>query len=153
MIGLKVANLKLEVIIFYLIRFLYKKNNQIKILKKNKNRNRFKPTGFGSVLFFRTKTGLNRFGSVFLGLARFWLGFFCVGLVFFFGSVQFGFFGFLLIKPKPNRTDRFFQNFNWFFYGSVFLVFFVQFSRFNWFFSFFAHHYLKPFSQFNISKF
>jgi len=45
------------------------------------NRNRFKPTDFGSVWFFRTKTGSNRFGSVFsvwLGfgsvLAWFWLG-------------------------------------------------------------------------------
>jgi hypothetical protein len=127
----------------------------------------------------KTEIGLNRPVSVrfcFLGqklvqtgLARFswvWLGFLGFGLVFFvlarffsvwlgvfFGSVRFGFFGFLLIKPKPNRTDRFFQNFNWFFYGSVFQLFFVQFSRFNWFFSFFAHHYFKPFIQFNISKF
>jgi hypothetical protein len=78
--------------------------------------------GFGSIRFFRTKTGSNWFDSVFpvwLGLAqfsRFWLSFGSVfsgfsGLarffpVFFFrfgfGSVQF--FGFRLIKSKPNRT-------------------------------------------------
>jgi hypothetical protein len=28
--------------------------------------------------------------------------------------VRFGFFCFLLIKPKPNRTSRVFQKFNWF---------------------------------------
>jgi hypothetical protein len=60
---------------------------------------------FSSVRFFRAKTGSNRFGSVFpvlarfsrfwLGLARFFSGFLSV-------SVRFGFFGFLVIKPKPN---------------------------------------------------
>ena len=92
-----------------------KKNNQTEI-KKKENRNRFKPTSFSSVRFFRTKTGLTRF-------FRFQLGFFWFGYVFFpvwlgffqFFSVQvwFGFFGFRLIKPKPNRsvffTVRFFQ--------------------------------------------
>jgi hypothetical protein len=46
--------------------------------------------------------------------------------------VRFGFFGFLLIKPKPNRTGRFFQKFNrfnQFFFGSVFsVIFFSVFS-------------------------
>jgi hypothetical protein len=51
--------------------------------------------------FFRAKTGSNRLGSVFPVLARFFSGFF-----------RFGFFGFLLIKPKPNQTGWFFQNFN-----------------------------------------
>jgi hypothetical protein len=37
-----------------------KKNNQTEI-KKKENRNRFKPTSFSSVRFFRTKTGLTRF--------------------------------------------------------------------------------------------
>jgi len=74
-----------------------------KITKQNffkKNRNRFKPTGFGSV--FRTKTGSNWFGlvfSVWLGLARFFqfqayktetepAGFFkiLIGLIIFFHS-------------------------------------------------------------------
>jgi hypothetical protein len=51
-----------------------------------KTRNQFKPTGFGLVRFgFLTKT-------VQTGLARFWLGFFQFGLIFFgSGSVQFGF--------------------------------------------------------------
>jgi hypothetical protein len=74
------------------------------------------------VLFFRTKTGSNRFGSVFL----FWLGFFS-GL----GSVRF--FWFQAYKTETNRTDQFFQNFNWFnqffsrfgFFGFFFLVFSV----------------------------
>jgi hypothetical protein len=74
-----------------------KKSNQTEfIFLKKKNRNRFKPTGFGSVWFFREKTGSNRFGSVF----SVWLGFFR----FFFGSVRFGFSGSRLKKPKPNRS-------------------------------------------------
>jgi len=92
-------------------------------------------SGFGSVF--------SGFGSVFFGLARFfrfgsvfpvWLGFGSVFFRFFvgFGSVRFGFFGFLFIKPKPNRTGRFFQKmnrFNRFFFGSVFSVnFFPVFS-------------------------
>jgi hypothetical protein len=86
--------------------FFYKKNPK-------PNRNPVKPTGFGSVRFFRAKTGLARF-------SRFWLGF--SGLARFF-SVWF--FGFLLIKLKPNRTGRFFQiliGLIGFFFGSVFSV-------------------------------
>jgi hypothetical protein len=77
----------------------------------------------------RTETGRFDPVSVFLGqksvqtgLARFfqfWLGFsglarfFRFGSVFFlvfvgFVSVRFSFLGFLLIKPNPNRTGRFF---------------------------------------------
>jgi len=109
-----------------------KKNNQIEFKKKPKpNRNRFTPTGFGLVRFFWTKTGSNRFDSVFSvwlsfcsvfsGLARFFL----FGSVFF---VRFGFFGFRLIKPKSNRTGRLFQNFNrFFFHGSVFSIIFFNF--------------------------
>jgi len=64
------------------------------------------------------------FGSVFSGLR----------------SVRFGFFSFRLIKPKPNQTGRFFQNFNRFFFTVWFFqLFFFQFFRFNQFFSFFAH--------------
>ena len=69
---------------------------------------------FGSIRFFRTK-------PVQTSLARFFSGFFG------FGSVQF--FGFLLIKPKPNRTDWFFQNFN------RFNRFFLRFGFFSYFFS------------------
>ena len=120
--------------------------------KKKKNQNRVKPTGFGSVRFFRAKTGSNQFASVFSGFgsvfrfgsvfsvlarfflvlaqfSRFWLGF--SGLARFFCrffSVLVRF-GFLLIKPKPNRTGRFFQNFNRFFFGLVFSInFFLVFS-------------------------
>ena len=93
-----------------------KKSNQTEF-KKKKTETEPKPgqTDWfrcGSIRFFRAKTDSNRFGSVLarflLGLARFFSGFFG------FGSVRFGFFGFLLIKLKPNRTGRFFQNFNWF---------------------------------------
>jgi hypothetical protein len=50
-----------------------------------------------------------------------------------FGSVWFGFFGFLFIKSKPNWTGRCFQKFNWFnrvfFFDSVFsVIFFSVFS-------------------------
>jgi hypothetical protein len=84
--------------------------------KPKPNRNRFKPNGFGSVWFFREKTGSNRFGlvfSVWLGFFRFgsvfsvWLGFGSVFFRFFF--VRFGFSGSRLTKPKPNQTGRFFQ--------------------------------------------
>jgi hypothetical protein len=70
-----------------------KKSNQTEFFFK-KNRNRFKPTGFGSVRF-----GFLEKKPVQTGLARFWLGFFPV----FFGSDRFGFSGSRLKKPKPNR--------------------------------------------------
>ena len=106
-----------------------KKSNQTEFIflkkKPKSNRNRFKPTGFGSVRFFRAKTGLARFfrfGSVFSGF------------------FQFGSSGSNLKKPKPNRTGRFFQNFNRFFSRFGFFgYFFFWFSRFNRFFGFFEH--------------
>jgi hypothetical protein len=112
------------VIIFGSVRFLSKKVTKTNFFLKKKPKpgqtDRFR---FGSVWFFRAKTGSNRFGSAFpvltrfsrfwLGFFRFWLGFFGLarffrfGLVFFwflvgFGSVWFGFFGFLFIKSKTN---------------------------------------------------
>jgi len=64
--------------------FIKKKVTKLIFFKTPKaNRNRFKPTSFGSVWFFRTKTSSNRFGSVF----SVWLGFGSV----FFGLAWFGF--------------------------------------------------------------
>ena len=80
---------------FDLVWFLFKKNNQTEFKKKTETSSN-RPV---SVRFLEQKpveTGLTRFFPVFLGL----------------GSVQFGF---RLIKPKPNQTGRFFQNFNRFF--------------------------------------
>jgi hypothetical protein len=109
-----------------------KKTNQIEIIFFLKNQNRFKPTGFGSVWFFRTKIGSNQFGSVF----PVWLGFFWFGSVFFpvfFGLGLVRFFWFFAYKTetelKPNRTGRFFQNFN------RFNRFFLRFGFFGYFFS------------------
>ena len=134
---------EIGVIIFGSVRFLSKKVTKPKLFflkkKPKPNRNRVKLTDFGSVRFFRAKTGSNRFGSVFPVLARFsrfWLGFFglarffrffrfgSVFFQFFSDSVRFGFFGFLLIKP--NRTSQFFQKCN---------LFFFQFGFFGYFFS------------------
>jgi hypothetical protein len=112
------------VIIFGSVWFLSKKITKPKFFFfEKKNRNRVKLTssnwfwlgflGFGSVF--------SGFGLVFFGLARFfrfgsvlarffWFGSVLArfGSVFFrffvgFGSVRFGFFSFLFIKPKPNR--------------------------------------------------
>ena len=72
-------------IIFGSVRFLSKKVTKPKFFFEKK-----------------TETGSNRFGSVF----SVWLGFSGLARFFFwfcFVSVRFGFFGFLLIKPKPNR--------------------------------------------------
>jgi hypothetical protein len=77
-------------------------------------------TVFGSVRFGflgqkPVQTGLARFFWFWLDFFPFWLCF--SGLAQFFGlarffsgfgSIQFSFFGFLLIKPKPNRIGRFF---------------------------------------------
>jgi len=67
-----------------------KKSNQTEIIFLKKNGNRTETGLNRPVLFFRTKTGSNWFGLVwldFFGLARFWLSFFrfCFGL----GSVWF----------------------------------------------------------------
>jgi len=68
-----------------------KKSNQTEIffLKKKPKPVQTDRFRFGSVQFLGKK-------PVQTGLARFFSGFFFV-------SVRFGFFGFLLIKPKPNR--------------------------------------------------
>jgi hypothetical protein len=110
------------VIIFDSIQFCFlsKKSNKTGFFLKI-NRNRFKPTGFGSVIL-EQKQVFFRFGLVF----SVWLGF---------GLVRFGFLGFKLIKPKPNRTGRFFINFyRFFFHGYVFFIIFFQFNRFFDFF-------------------
>jgi hypothetical protein len=117
----------LGVIIFGSIRFLSKKVTKPKFIYFLKKKTETEPKpgqtdrvrfglGFlgqkqvqtGLARFFRFWlgfSGLARFGSVFpvwLGLARFFSGFLSV-------SVRFGFFGFLFIKPKPNRPV-FFKN-------------------------------------------
>ena len=106
-------------IIFSSVRFLSKKiTKPIFFLKTETGSNR--PV---SVRFFREKTSPNQFFSV---LARF---FFTVFLV----SVRFGFFGFLLIKPKSNQTGWFFKiliDLISFFY-SIFLVFLNFFNLIN----------------------
>jgi hypothetical protein len=59
-------------------------------------------------------------------------------------SVRFGFFGFLVIKPKPNRPAGFFKNLIGligFFFVRFFRLFFFRFNRFNRFSGFFAHPY------------
>jgi len=130
------------VIIFGSVRFLSKKVTKPKLFffwKKNRNRTetgsnrpgsvRFgflgqKPVQTGLARFFRFWLGFFRFGSVFsvwLGFGSFFSGFLSV-------SVRFGFFGFLVIKPKPNRTDRFFKKFN------RFNRFFFRFGFFCYFF-------------------
>jgi len=110
-----------RVIIFGSVWFLSKKvTKPIFFFKKTKiepkpgQTDRFR---FDSVWFFRAKTGLNRFGSVFLcwlGFLGFgsvvsgfgsvflvWLGFFCSVFFWFrFGSVWF--FRFFAYKTKPN---------------------------------------------------
>ena len=138
-------------IIFGSVRFLSNKSNQTE--KKIKKKTETGSNRSVSVRFFREKlvqTGSTRFfqfGSVLARFSHFlvWLGF--SGLVRFFfwfffqfgfGSVQFSFFGFLLIKSKPNRTGRFFQNFNRFFFTVRFFQLFFLFSRFNQFFDFFS---------------
>jgi hypothetical protein len=125
--------------------------------KPKPNRNRVKPTGFGSVWFgFLGKkpvqTGLARF-------FRFWLGFFGLAQFFRFGSVLarffpvfcrfwFGsvqFFQFFCYKTETEPAGFFKKLIGLigFFFGSVFLVFFFRFSRFNRFSGFFAHPYLQ----------
>ena len=132
---------RIGMIIFGSVRFLSKKVTKPKLFffekKPKPNRNRVKPTGFGSVRFFRAKTGSNRFGLVFPVFARFgsvfsgfgsvfsvWLGF--SGLARFFVGFGLVRFGFLVIKPK--RTGRFFQKFN-------------RFNRFFFLFGFFDYYF------------
>lgn len=99
----------LGVIIFGSAQFLSKKVIKLNFKKKQPKLIQTNRFGFGLVWFFRTKTGSNRFGSVFLiwldffSLAQFWLGYFGFGSVFF-------------------CLTRFFFEFFWFRFGSVFLV-------------------------------
>jgi len=66
------------------------------------------------------------------------------------GWMQGNFFGFRLIKPKPNRTGRFLKNSNrfnrFFFTVRFFRLFFFRFSQFNRFFGFFTHPCYYAFS-------
>jgi hypothetical protein len=82
-----------------------------------------KPVQTGLARFFQFWLGFLGFGSVFPVLARFGSVFSGFLLV----SVRFGFFGFLVIKPKPNRPAGFFKNLIGligFFFCSVFSVIF-----------------------------
>jgi hypothetical protein len=99
-------------IIFCSVRFGFYKKEVIKPIFFFKTETEPKPVQTNQFWFFRTKTGSNRFGSVFFPV---W--------------VWFGFFGFRLIKPKPNRTGRFFKIFN------RFNRFFSRFGFFSYFFS------------------
>jgi hypothetical protein len=61
---------------------------------------------------------------------------------FLFEPVWFDLFGFILLKPKPNRTDLFFNFSNRFFSRFGFFNYcFSGFLGFNRFFGFFAHPY------------
>jgi len=120
------------VIIFSSVRFLSKKVTKPKFifLKKKPKPGQTDRIRFGFLGQKPVQTGLARFfrfGSVFSGFLSV--------------SVRFGFFSFLLIKPKPNRTGRFFQKFNRFnrvfFSVRFFRLIFFQFSRFNRFSGFF----------------
>jgi hypothetical protein len=88
------------VIIFGSVQFLLKKITKPKLffLKKNPKLGQTDRFRFGSVQFFRAKTGSNRFGSVF----PVWLGF---GSVFFWFFVGFGSVRFFVYKTEtePNR--------------------------------------------------
>jgi hypothetical protein len=89
---------KLGVIIFGSVLFLSKKVTKPKFLffkKTETGSNRPVSVRFGFLGKKPVQTGLARFFSVFSVLARFFSGFFSI-------SVRFGFFSFLLIKPKPN---------------------------------------------------
>jgi hypothetical protein len=101
----------LGVIIFGSVQFLSKKITKPKLFFfEKKNRNRVKPTGFGSVFLGQKPVwlGFSSFGSIFSVLARF----FPVLARFF--SVWLGFSG---------LTRFFFPVFCRFWFGSVFSVF------------------------------
>ena len=106
--------------------FIRKSNKTKFFLRKKTETGSNRPS---SVRFLEKKPVQNWFGSVFLVLARFfrfgsvfsvWLRFSLLAQFFFSISVRFGFFSFLLIKPKSNRTGQYFQNFNWFNYFYLF---------------------------------
>ena len=115
-----------------MVRFDFYKKKITKSKKKieKKNRNRFKPTGFGSVWFgFLDK---NRFKPVWLGLARF----FWFGSVF---SVWLGFFRFFRfgsVFPVPGLKNRNRTEPVGFFKILIGLIgFFLRFGFFGYFFS------------------
>jgi len=128
--------------IFGSVFFFKKVIKLIFFLKKLKpNQNWFKSTGFGSVQFFRTKTGSNRFCSVFsvwLGFFLVWLGCFPVWLGFFPGFFGLGsVFRFQACKTETKPNQLVFLNsnrFNQFFFTVQFFRFFFRFSLFNRFF-------------------
>jgi hypothetical protein len=88
------------VMIFDSVQFLSKKNNQTEFKKKKPKpvqTNRFQ---FGSVFLDK-----NWFKPVWLGFDSGFLVWLSFGLIFSgLGSVQFAFFDFRLIKPKPNQS-------------------------------------------------
>jgi hypothetical protein len=107
--------------------FIKKKVTKTSFFFLKKNQNRFKPTGFRSVILGKQpvqtdRLGFFQFGSIFLGL----------------GLVWFGFFGFRFIKP--NWTGQFFKNSNRFnrFFFMIRLLFF-DFLGLIGFFVFFSH--------------
>jgi hypothetical protein len=124
--------MKLGVIIFCSVRFLPIKTTKLKFCKiQKRNRNRLKPTGFGSIIFGLVWLFYIKNQKLYCFLGFFF--YFLMGLVFvwfsFFYSVWF--FDFRLMKPKPNRTEYFFKFPNrFFFHSSVFLVIFLL-SQFN----------------------
>jgi len=159
------------VIIFDLVRFLPIKTIKLKFSKLKKNRNRFKPTGFGSVRLFYIKNQ-NPTDQFWFCLVRFWCGLVSVRFDYFIlktknyivfwdffwtflmdlVSVWFGFFrfGFFIFRFgfsvsglwNWNRTkSNIFLNILIGFFYS--LVFSIIFFQFNRFFSFFAHPYLE----------
>jgi hypothetical protein len=113
-----------------------KKSNQTEFKKKKPKPGQTDRFRFGSVRFFRAKTGSNRFGSVFPVLARFfpvwlvflvWLGFSGLARVFFlvfcrflFGSVRF------FVYKTETEPASFFKNL---------IGFFFRFGFFDYFFS------------------
>ena len=93
--------------IFDSVRFLSKKVTKVNFFKKQTTEtDSNRPV---SVWFFRTKTGSNRFGSVFSGLARFF-GFGSVfsGLARFFDLARFVWFWLGLVRFFPVFSVRFF---------------------------------------------
>ena len=123
----------LEVILFSLVRYLSKKKTKIDFFfLKKKTKTEPKPVQTDRFWFgyFGIKTGSNRFGFVFSGLAQF-----------FSVWVRFGFFSFKFIKSKPNRLV-FLNSNRVFFTVRFFQLFFSAFLDLISFLIFFSHSYL-----------
>jgi len=90
-------------------------------------------------LFKKTKTRRFRFSSVILEQKPVWLGFFPV-------LVRFNFFGFRLIKSKPNRTGWFLKIligfFSWFGFSIIFFNFFSLIDFFIFSLTLLYDHYI-----------